>query len=72
VFRIRLFDASQAIWRETVVRPGEQREIGILLDGLDGPLCAEFSTEMQAGAPSNDFAWATFYEPRLTYRPAEH
>jgi hypothetical protein len=71
VFRVRLFDASQTVCREAAIRPGERREIKCLLDGLDGPLCAEFSTEMQAGAASNDFAWATFYEPRLTYRPAE-
>lgn len=66
VFRMRFFDASQTVWREAVLQPGERREIKLSLDGFDGPLSAEFMTEMQAATPSNHFAWATFHEPRLT------
>jgi hypothetical protein len=72
VFRVRLSDPSQAIWREAIMRPGERRDIRLSLDGFNGPLSAEFTTEMQAGTASNDFAWATFHEPRLTYPPAAH
>jgi methyltransferase family protein/glycosyl transferase family 2 len=70
VFRMRFFDAAQTVWRDAVIQPGERREIKLSLDGFDGPLSAEFTTEMQAGAASNDFAWATFHEPRLTYDQA--
>lgn len=72
VFRVRAFDASQTVCREAAIRPGKRRKIKFLLDGFDGPLSVEFSTEMQAGTESNDFAWATFHDPRLTYRSASH
>jgi hypothetical protein len=66
-FRVRLFDKAQAVQRQAIVMPGGRRNILLRLDGFDGPLSIEFATEMTGKLLLNDFAWATFGEPRLSY-----
>ncbi|HVC55301.1 MAG TPA: polysaccharide deacetylase family protein [Stellaceae bacterium] len=66
-FCVRLADRIQSTACEAVVKPGETRDISLILEGFDGPLSIELTTEMAAGPGANSRAWATFGEPHIHY-----
>lgn len=52
-FRVQLADRMQSAAREAVIEPGERREISLVVEGFDGPLSIELTTEMAGGSGSN-------------------
>jgi hypothetical protein len=64
-FRVRVADQSQAVISDLVAMPGEVRDVDLLLDRFVGPLSIELTTEMSDEGGSNEFAGATFREPRI-------